>query len=241
MYAALCCVYRGRETFNKGVRIVFDVSGHETCQCDEARMLMKMSGKANRLCGSGLLFAVSVACTDSRSNSSAVTVRDSSGIVIVENDLARLPLMCVVGDAPTIAIGSTDGASEYELHRVFGASRLGDGRIVLVNQGSSQLRFYDASGRFLMSAGRSGSGPGEFRDAFYLWVLPGDTIWVGDYDPWQFLVFSPAGHWVRTVRPTPEYVNSPAVINVLDDGRAVLAQQPLRHSAPASSLATLRL
>lgn len=159
------------------------------------------------------------------SGSGLVAVRDSAGVTIVENDLLRLDARCAAADEPTVVIGTTGGDPDYELYRVFGASRLSDGRIVLVNQGSQELRFYDRDGRFLQRAGGAGGGPGEFRDAFYLWVLPGDTIWVGDYRPWQFLVFSPEGEWVRTVRPRPEYPNSPGIVDVLADGRSVLSRR----------------
>jgi len=156
-----------------------------------------------------------------------VVVRDSAGITIVENDLNALAPACSVDHNAAVVIGSAVGDPAHELHRVFGASRLSDGRIALVNQGTQELRIYDVAGRFIRSAGRAGQGPGEFRDAFHLWVLPGDSIWVGDYRPWQFHVFSPEGNWVRTVRPTPEYANSPEVVNVLDDGSSVLASRPL--------------
>jgi hypothetical protein len=171
------------------------------------------------------IWLASIACSQRESASSWVTVRDSAGIVIVENDVTRAAAICAVSPDPTVVIGSAAAGTEYELYRVFGAARLSDGRIVLVNQGSQQLRFYDHAGRFLTQAGRPGQGPGEFQDAFYLWVLPGDTIWVGDYRPWQFLVFAPDGQWVRTVRPRPEYANPPGETSVLDDGRSILADR----------------
>lgn len=177
---------------------------------------------------------IAVACSPGdRPAASAILVRDSVGIAIAENDLNRLSSSCAVGATPSVSIGTADGAEEYELHRVFGATRLSDGRIALVNQGTQQVRFYDREGKFLLRAGRDGDGPGEFRDAFYLWTLPGDTIWVGDYRPWQFEVFGPDGQWVRGVRPEPLYPNPPGVISVLDDGRSILADRP--SSAPSPS------
>ncbi len=182
---------------------------------------------ASPLSGSVILFLAAViaaaGCAGREVDRASVTVRDSAGITIVDNDLSQPVAACAVDSTPAVVIGSADGGADYELHRVFGATRLSDGRIVLVNQGTQQIRYYDSTGRFLRSAGRAGEGPGEFRDAFYLWALPGDTVWVGDYRPWQFLVFTPEGDWVRTVRPTPFYLNTPAVMAVLDDGRSVLA------------------
>jgi hypothetical protein len=156
-------------------------------------------------------------------------MRDSAGLTIVENDLARSAAACTIPATPSVSIGTDVGEEPYQLHRVMGARRLSDGRIVVVNQGSQQIRFYDQSGKFLTQAGREGRGPGEFANAFQLWILPGDSIWVGDYDPWQFLIFGPDGTWTRTVRPRPQYINSPSVMSVLDDGRSVLAEDPVQE------------
>lgn len=179
-----------------------------------------------------VLLACSTACGEDAIASRAIVLSDSAGVTIVSNDVLQLDRVCHVGVEPETTIGSASGGNEYELYRVFGASQLSDGRIVLVNQGSQELRFYDADGRHVLSTGRSGRGPGEFENAFHLWVLPGDTIWVGDYRPWQFLVFGPDGQWVRTVRPQPQYPNPPGVVDVLDDGRALLAARPITSEGP---------
>lgn len=160
-------------------------------------------------------------CDASGPAADRTVVRDSAGVTIVENGpLADLPA-CAVDPAPTVSIGRARGEDAYQLYRVFGARRLSDGRIAVVNQGSQELRLYDADGRFLRASGREGEGPGEFRDAFQLWIRPGDTIVVGDYRPWRYHVFAPDGEWVRTVTPEPLYPNPPDV-GVLEDGRVVL-------------------
>lgn len=188
-----------------------------------------MSRRTSQRARTAILSALCLAaCSSGDANAPATTMRDSAGVAITENDLARLSASCAIPSTPTVSIGASEGEDAYQLHRVMGARRLSDGRIVLVNQGSQQIRFYDQSGKFVSQAGRPGRGPGEFSNAFYLWVLPGDTIWVGDYRPWQFLVFGPDGTWKRTVRPSPQYINSPAVMSVLDDGRSVLAETPLQ-------------
>src|SRR5688572_20810198 len=38
-----------------------------------------------------------------------------------------------------------------------------DGRFIVVNSGTSELRFYDASGRRYSAVGRRGEGPGEYQ------------------------------------------------------------------------------
>lgn len=151
------------------------------------------------------------------------TIRDSSGVAIVENHPSTATPVCEVAPEPSLVIGDMNGPAEYQLFRTFGARRLSDGRIAVVNQGSQQLRFYDAEGRFLTASGRAGDGPGEFRSAFTLNVLPGDTLWVGDMHPWQWEIFAPDGTWVRSLRPEPPHINSEAY-NVLEDGRVLIAE-----------------
>jgi GAF domain-containing protein len=182
---------------------------------------------------------LSSGCADSPAGGAEVMESDSAGVTIVHNDLARLTATCPVDPEPNLVIGDAARGEEHELFRVFGATRLDDGRTALVNQGSQELRWYDRDGAFVAAAGRAGEGPGEFRNAFYLWRLPGDTVWVGDYAPWQYHLFDPDGEWVRSVRPRPEYANSPAVIQMLDDGRAVLAPRDFPAAAPGFRLREL--
>lgn len=184
-----------------------------------------MGNFASRM-GAVVCLIVALSCESSSSmNAVSFVVRDSAGVRIAENGSFGAAPECLVS-GPSVIIGDGTGRPEYELYRVFGARRLTDGSIVVVNQGSQELRFYDRSGTYVRSAGREGQGPGEFRSAFYLWVAAGDTLWVGDNRPWKFHVYSPEGQWLRTVRPEPTTPNSPALTAVLADGRMVLAPRP---------------
>ncbi len=167
---------------------------------------------------------ITAACGgDAAATGYPIVVRDSAGVVIVDNDLTRLSASCAISAEPTVSIGVEEGAEEDMLFRVQGATRLSDGRIALANRGTHQFRLYDTAGRHLRSSGRQGKGPGEFSSPFYLHTTEGDTVHVGDFRPFQFLVFAPDGSWVRTVRPMPLYVNTPGTMNVLRDGRMMLS------------------
>jgi hypothetical protein len=129
---------------------------------------------------------------------SAVSVRDSAGIRIVE---AAAPAWPEGGGwrlsaEPRVAIGAAEGAEENQLFRVGGVSRFADGRIAVVNGGSSELRIYSAEGRHLQSIGREGAGPGEFRFPRTLWLLAGDSLLVVDLDKLSW--FDGAGAFVRS-------------------------------------------
>src|ERR1700741_1142587 len=108
---------------------------------------------------------------------------DSSGVAIVEN--ARPAWKPGDGgelsNERVLSLGVREGAPEQQLDRVTDALRLPDGSIVVANEGSAELRYFAADGRFLDAAGRAGDGPGEVRAIARLWPARGDTVVA--YDP----------------------------------------------------------
>jgi len=136
-----------------------------------------------------------------------VAVRDSAGITIVEsaapawNEAQAWRL----SEEPALSIGVEDGPPEYQLFRVVSAVRLEDGRIVIANHGTSELRFYDAGGRFLFTRGGDGEGPGEFRSFFKIWRLA-DSLLLWDFRLDRVSVYSTSGAFARSFRihPTPD-------------------------------------
>lgn len=109
---------------------------------------------------------VALACNDPGPGSARpdFQVRDSAGIRILENASpspgSRLDWR--IGPAPSASIGVREGEEPYMLHNAFSATRLSDGRIVVANDGSSELRVFDELGTHLVNWGGRGEGPGEF-------------------------------------------------------------------------------
>ena len=65
-----------------------------------------------------------------------------------------------LSEEPAVVIGGADEREGYLLHQVVGAIRLGDGRIVVLNGSSLELKYYDPEGVHLLDAGGEGEGPG---------------------------------------------------------------------------------
>lgn len=82
--------------------------------------------------------------------------------------------------SPRVEIGVAEGEDPYQLYDVTSAARLPDGRIVIANNGSREVRFFDADGRFLLQVGGRGDGPGEYRQVDRVRLVPGDTLLVFD-------------------------------------------------------------
>jgi hypothetical protein len=82
----------------------------------------------------------------------------------------------VLEDTAVVSIGGLDDRPEYQLQYTVGAVRLSDGRIVVADAGSRDLRYYDVNGLHLHTVGREGDGPGEFRGLRTIARVRGDTV-----------------------------------------------------------------
>ncbi|MCY4572627.1 MAG: hypothetical protein OXF01_07465 [Gemmatimonadetes bacterium] len=138
-------------------------------------------------------------------------IRDSAGIRIVENarpaDDSRLPWR--IGTGPSVSIGEVDGDEPYVLHQSNNAAMLPDGRVVVANTGTNEIRLYDAEGVHQTTWGGTGRGPGEFQSLAGIARWPGDSIlaWEamqrsssGSADLWRGAVFDAVGDLGRSFR-----------------------------------------
>ena len=147
-------------------------------------------------------------------------VEDSAGVTIVTNDPpapdSRLPWQ--FSEHPALSIGSVDSGEADQLFRVTDATRLPDGRIVIANTGSNELRVFNADGSHAGTWGGRGEGPGEFTSfsptAVALW--PGDSI--AAPNPWgtRLSLFDTDGNHGRDVPLDASLLN---VVDVLPDGK----------------------
>ena len=152
------------------------------------------------------------------------TVRDSAGVTIVENGrpLPDSRLGWRVGPEATVLIGTAGGDPAYELFRVGGTMRLADGRIVVANAGTGELRVYDSDGIHLESWGGQGDGPGEFGAMAPGGVepWPGDSLMATDSFSSRISIFSTDGTFGRALRLQGGYQR---VVGPLPDGRVFAA------------------
>jgi len=127
-------------------------------------------------------------------------LHDSAGIRIVEN--ARPPegsrLAWRIGPEPSLSIGVLEGDEPHMLFAVRDATRLADGRIVVANGGSAELRFFDSNGSHLGTRGGRGEGPGEFRELGNVAPWPGDSLVAWFAPGWRISVFDGDGNYGRT-------------------------------------------
>jgi hypothetical protein len=138
-------------------------------------------------------------------------------------DGERAATVSVVNE-PAVRIGVADGDERYQFHQVRGVRRLSDGRIVVANGGSGEVRIYDADGEFDLSTGGAGDGPGEFRSLASIDVLPGDSLLALDGGNRRVSVLDPAGAYVRSwTFESPGRGLYPSAAHALPDGSVVIA------------------
>lgn len=143
---------------------------------------------------------VSAACSDRGSGGAhALLSQDSAGVQIVESSSPGLATQAWhLSELPSLEIGADPAEPPYQLYRVVDAVRLSDGRIVVANQGSYELRYYDSDGIHLQSVGRRGEGPGEFGGLASLIRGGGDTLIAADGELQRLSYFSPDGEFIRS-------------------------------------------
>jgi hypothetical protein len=130
--------------------------------------------------------------------------RDSAGVVIVDNGAPEWTESSawVLSDSAVLRIGAVDsGEPAAEFARVRDAVRLSDGRIVIVEKQSNEIRWFAADGTHLFTRGGPGKGPGEFTAIIQLLRMPGDTIVAQDAPLMKHVFYAPDGAFVREERP----------------------------------------
>ena len=173
-------------------------------------------GPSLRSAAFAIILAVgATACGDQPAPRAPALAIDSAGVEIVTSDPLNSEAYCALGEEPTLSIGVLEGEEPYMFNWIRGANRLSDGSIAMMNNGSGKIRIFDAGGTHLRSMGGKGEGPGEFRIGRFIWVLPGDTLWVGDYRPWRYHVYASTGEFIRLVALEPSAGQAKVILQSL--------------------------
>lgn len=147
------------------------------------------------------------------------TVRDSVGIRIVENRGPTWPPGTAwrLGEAPLLHIGADQADLDQQFYEVMAVRVLNDGGVVVAEE-SGQIRFYGPDGVLRHRTGASGDGPGEYRDAGRVWLLPGDSVLVFDRSLRRLSLLSPDGTYQGSTRLEHHEGDLPDPVLVLRDG-----------------------
>ena len=113
----------------------------------------------------------------------ASVVRDSLGVRIVESPAPAWSAEAAwwIEEVPLVDLSSSGAGEEHFFYRVRDVLRVADGRLIVGDGASNEVRIYDVSGRFVRSFGGEGDGPGEFQYLAPLTLLRNGRVVVQDY------------------------------------------------------------
>ncbi|MDE2678688.1 MAG: hypothetical protein OXI76_12380 [Gemmatimonadota bacterium] len=129
-----------------------------------------------------------------------IEIRDSAGIRIIENPrpLEGLRLPWRIGPEPTVSIGERTGEEPYMLYLPSSFFRFPDGRIVVANRGTEEVRVFDSRGTHLATWGGEGDGPAEFGALADVAPWPGDSVMAWDFGDYGVSIFAADGNYARS-------------------------------------------
>jgi hypothetical protein len=171
-----------------------------------------------------------------------LVVRDSAGVEIVEHSaayIAALPVWTVEGE-PVLDLGGGDHPAE-EFTSIRGAIRFSDGRVLLAEGGSNELRLFGPDGAYLATWARRGQGPGEFSSISSPVLTDGDTVLVADGGARRTARFGPDGRFLDQILH-PQSSDAASYINLIrpwHNGR-LLMELRTRFTPPTSPTGPIR-
>jgi hypothetical protein len=177
----------------------------------------------------GLLAAAS--CGTGDGGGAGFATRDSAGVTIAEGRGA--PAEWRLEEQPAVRIGLVEGEPAYQFHLIRFVGRLADDRLVVVDGGSREIRYFDATGQHLASVGRPGAGPDEFSAITSAALGSGDSLFIHDSRNQRISVLAPEAFIARS--QTFRVAGSTArVLGVAADG-SVLAALESQPRVPATT------
>ncbi len=165
-----------------------------------------MRSRRSAVPGVTLVLSLLSACGTPAPAGPSFTVRDSAGITIAMNQ-GKVPEGgggWLISPDPILEIGSMEGDEAYLFFRIWGAARLSDGRIAVVNNRAPDLRVFDSEGRHLRTFGRRGEGPEDFDSPVLVGTLPGDTLVIVDRLLRRLNLYHPDEGFIRGATASPD-------------------------------------
>ena len=145
--------------------------------------------------------------------------QDSAGVLVATTSgaRARAPIGWLVDTVPDYQLGAVAGEEAYLFLRIDGVRQLSDGRVLVLDKSSCELRFFGTDGVFLERTGGRGEGPGEFHPNGRCVLVPSpgtDSLVI--FDGRRLNLFDDRGRFGHRVRvPWPSHITK--VLGVAGD------------------------
>lgn len=133
----------------------------------------------------------------------AASERDSAGGRIVESPGEALVtvLPWKVDTVPDLELGAVEGEGPAQFTSISGIAGLPGGGLVVLDEGSAELRWFEASGQHVRTSGGRGQGPGEFLRPVLVPRFQADSLLIFDRARRAFTWVASDGSGVRALGP----------------------------------------
>jgi hypothetical protein len=157
------------------------------------------------------------------------TIRDSAGVVIVENTSVGLwgrGQNWVLEEE--LRFGGLGGELPYQFGQIGTIAVDSEGQIHVSDVQAQEVRVFSRDGKYLRATGRPGSGPGELAlGASVVLISPGDTVLIPDIRNRRINRFAPDGRTLGSVPLEPEK-GRPLRYNLTPAGRMTAQIRPIQ-------------
>jgi hypothetical protein len=133
--------------------------------------------------------------------------------------------------ADVFAIGREEGRSWEMFSGVRGVAFDRADNLYVLDGQNTRVVVFDAGGRFVREFGRRGSGPGELQAPTGIAVTSDGSVVLADLANRAFVLFTPAGEYIRNV-PFSNEAGMPTAMQADPRGGVLTRASPLRMSEP---------
>lgn len=133
------------------------------------------------------------------------------------------PASWTTSQEPALSIGEVDGDPRYLFSQITGVRLFPGGGFAVSELSSRAIRVYDAEGRYAVSMGGPGEGPGEFGDINHLALVPPDTLLAYDISTLRLTRFLRDGTLLGTTSFEPAGGWPEVFLGTYTDGGAAVA------------------
>lgn len=182
-----------------------------------------------------LLCIFAAACSDAAPDTATVT--DSAGVRITTST-ANTGIYAVVDSQPALSLGGRNEERAEQFFNIHGVYVDRSNNIWIADRGSNEVRIFRPDGSLWKSLGRTGSGPGEFRQVRLLGSFD-DRIAVWDRGNPRLTLLTLQGELDDVVAVTLEG-SAPQAFGVFPDGSLLIRKPRVVAASDISPGAVLR-
>lgn len=99
-----------------------------------------------------------------------------------------------------LSIGVLNGDENYVFHEPFNVEVDDQGNIYILDSGNFRIQKFDKDGRYILSIGRKGQGPGDFLKCEDFDLDKKGNLWVFDPENSRISCFTPQGNYSHSIK-----------------------------------------